>query len=194
MNRPFIETLPKKAERGRNRREIRDLAELRVQPCGPLHPCSYWIVIKRSRASDRAHCPVIHSSSPDYFSLCVSTRRRKKNKPPLIHVFLPHDYVKRRGPKPGSTIRQTLPLLRAGGSEDRLFSILWNCCVRGTKGLRPKVNSKWTIVMYLARIVLTLVLYRKYTECGVYRWYDRRGTMFCNSITHGNNMSRKYII
>lgn len=96
MNRPFIETLPKKAKRGRNRGEIRDLAELRVQPCGPLHPCSYWIVIKRSRASDRAHCPVIHSSSPDYFSLCVSTRRRKKNKPPLIHVYLPHDYVKRQ--------------------------------------------------------------------------------------------------
>lgn len=107
-------------------------------------PSTYWIVIKRSRASDRAHCPVIHSSS-DHFTfvcafVCVCACRRKKNKPPLIHVFPPSLTItwKRRGPKPGSTINQISPSRKNVPS-----SILWNCCVSCHKGIRRgKMNRE----------------------------------------------------
>lgn len=122
---------------------MRYLDALRVHSA--FHPSStYWIVIKRSRASDLAHCPVIHSSS-DHFTfvrvcMCICVCRRKKNKPPLIHVFPLSLTItwKRRGPKPGSTINQISPSRKNVSS-----SILWNCCVSCHKGIRRgKVNRE----------------------------------------------------
>lgn len=83
-----------------------------------FHP--YWIVIKRSRASPGSlscHSLVIRplhlrTCMRTCLCLCVCACRRKKNKPPLIHVFPPSPTItwKRRGPKPGSTINQISPL------------------------------------------------------------------------------------
>lgn len=72
--------------------------------------------------------------------VCVCACRRKKNKPPLIHVFPPSLTItwKRRGPKPGSTINQISPSRKNVPS-----SILWNCCVSCHKGIRRgKMNRE----------------------------------------------------